>query len=81
MILWLSKLLVLQLMTIPFNFLFLTQGGTIVKLNMGTWHAGPLFQDIDTMDFFSLELSDTNIIDHNTYDYSPQYISFEIVDK
>ena len=29
------------------------------------------------MDFFSLELSDTNIIDHNTYDYSPQYISFE----
>lgn len=33
------------------------------------------------MDFFSLELSDTNIIDHNTYDYSPQYISFEIVDK
>ena len=23
------------------------------------------------MDFFSLELSDTNIIDHNTYDYSP----------
>jgi len=33
------------------------------------------------MDFFSFELSDTNIIDHNTYDYSPQYISFEIVDK
>mmetsp|Transcript_3514 Transcript_3514/g.11883 ORF Transcript_3514/g.11883 Transcript_3514/m.11883 type:complete len:155 (-) Transcript_3514:1943-2407(-) len=60
---------------------FKVTGGTIVKLNMGTWHAGPLFQDIDTMDFFSLELSDTNIIDHNTYDYSPQYISFEIVDK
>ena len=33
------------------------------------------------MDFFSLELSDTNAIDHNTYDYSSQNISFEIVDK
>jgi len=33
------------------------------------------------MDFFSLELSDTNVIDHNTYDYSSQNISFEIVDK
>ena len=33
------------------------------------------------MDFFSLELSDTNIIDHNTYDYAPLNISFEIVDK
>ena len=31
------------------------------------------------MDFFSLELSDTNAIDHNTYDYSSQNISFEIV--
>lgn len=60
---------------------FKVNGGTIVKLNMGTWHAGPFFQDIDSMDFFSLELSDTNIIDHNTYDYSPLNISFEIVDK
>lgn len=60
---------------------FKVTGGTIVKLNMGTWHAGPLFQDVDVMDFFSLELSDTNAIDHNTYDYSSQNISFEIVDK
>lgn len=27
-----------------FKVLIPTRGGTIVKLNMGTWHAGPFFQ-------------------------------------
>jgi len=36
-----------------------------IKLDLGTWHAGPYF-DQDFMDFYNLELSDTNINDHDT---------------
>jgi ureidoglycolate hydrolase len=46
--------------------------GVFVKLEAGTWHAGPLF-DGDGMDFYNLELSDTNITDHNTHDYLHYY--------
>ncbi len=38
--------------------------GEGVKLHQGTWHAGPFF-DADTALFFNLELSDTNLNDHN----------------
>lgn len=41
--------------------------GSFVKLHKGTWHAGPLFDYADHMDFFNLELADTNVTDHNTY--------------
>ena len=37
--------------------------GGFVKLERGTWHAGPLFDDLDHRDFFNLELSDTNLSD------------------
>jgi ureidoglycolate lyase len=41
--------------------------GTAIQLHAGTWHAGPFFQS-DTMNFFNLELSDTNETDHeNAY--------------
>lgn len=46
--------------------------GKFVKLHQGTWHAGPLFDDSDFMDFYNLELSDTNQVDHNTHIYSKQ---------
>lgn len=46
--------------------------GSFVKLHQGTWHAGPLFQDAESMDFYNLELSDTNQVDHNTHVYSTQ---------
>ncbi|MFM7353830.1 MAG: Ureidoglycolate hydrolase, partial [Microcystis aeruginosa] len=40
----------------------------------------PLF-DQPTIDFYNLELSDTNIIDHFTYNFfQEQSIEFEIVD-
>ena len=32
-------------------------------------------------DFYNLELKDTNVVDHNTHDYSPQGVRFEIVDE
>lgn len=44
---------------------FLVPGDTAVMLAVGTWHAGPLFEG-DTQSFFNLELSDTNITDHQT---------------
>lgn len=43
--------------------------GVFIKLHAGTWHAGPLFDAPDKFDFFNLELSDTNVVDHNTHNY------------
>ncbi|KAF7811893.1 Nucleosome assembly [Senna tora] len=45
---------------------FKVSGPKFLKLNQGTWHAGPLFK-ADTMDFYNLELSNTNVIDHTTH--------------
>lgn len=44
--------------------------------------AGPLFRAPDTIDFYNLELSDTNIVDHNAHDYhkSNGGREFEVVD-
>ena len=49
---------------------FKIQHGQFVKLHQGTWHAGPLFDNANQMDFYNLELSDTNQTDHNTHVYS-----------
>lgn len=47
---------------------FKISGICFVKLDLGTWHAGPYFDHTDWMDFYNLELSDTNLTDHTTYD-------------
>jgi ureidoglycolate hydrolase len=58
---------------------FQIPGNCFVKLNVGTWHAGPYF-DQDTIDFYNLELIDTNINDHFTCDLLQTYgIEFEMV--
>lgn len=49
---------------------FRIQHGQFVKLREGTWHAGPLFDEAGQMDFYNLELSDTNQVDHNTHVFS-----------
>lgn len=60
---------------------FKIPGNCFVKLNIGTWHAGPYF-DQDYIDFYNLELSDTNISDHQTCKLQEVYgIEFEIVDS
>ena len=41
------------------------QPGEAVKLHQGTWHAGPFFIAATAL-FFNLELSDTNLADHNS---------------
>ena len=43
--------------------------GVFVKLHEATWHAGPFFSDRQHMDFYNLELADTNIVDHQTHVY------------
>ncbi|MCD7467840.1 Ureidoglycolate lyase [Datura stramonium] len=47
---------------------FRISGPKFIKLNHGTWHAGPLFTD-DKMDFYNLELNNTNVVDHTTHDF------------
>ena len=38
--------------------------GEAVKLQQGTWHAGPFFHAPSAL-FYNLELGDTNLTDHN----------------
>ena len=45
--------------------LVIVQPGEAVKLHQGTWHAGPFFLTPTAL-FFNLELSDTNLTDHNS---------------
>ncbi|KAL5733406.1 hypothetical protein ACOSP7_032745 [Xanthoceras sorbifolium] len=47
---------------------FRISGPKFLKLNRGTWHAGPLFK-ADDMDFYNLELSNTNVVDHTIHDF------------
>ncbi|KAI3977502.1 hypothetical protein MKX01_000415 [Papaver californicum] len=48
---------------------FRISGPKFVKLHIGTWHAGPLFKG-DTMDFYNLELVNTN--DHTAHDFEKE---------
>lgn len=44
---------------------FLIPGDRFVQLHKGTWHAGPYFAATSAL-FYNLELSDTNVVDHET---------------
>ncbi|WNZ43567.1 ureidoglycolate lyase [Leptolyngbya boryana CZ1] len=58
---------------------FRIPGNCFIKLDLGTWHAGPYF-DSDIVDFYNLELSDTNLVDHDTCDLKSTYgTEFEII--
>ena len=58
---------------------FVVPGNCFIKMEVGTWHAGPYF-DRPVMDFYNLELSDTNVTDHFTYNFATkQNLEFEIV--
>ncbi len=58
---------------------FRVPGNCFIKLNVGIWHAGPYF-DADAVDFYNLELSDTNLTDHQTCDLVEAYnIEYQIV--
>ena len=59
--------------------IFRIPGNSFIKLAVGTWHAGPLF-DAPSIDFYNLELSDTNIVDHDTCNLLEHYgVEFQIL--
>ncbi|MBD2483417.1 ureidoglycolate lyase [Planktothrix sp. FACHB-1365] len=56
-------------------------GNCFIKLEVGTWHAGPYFTH-ETVDFYNLELTDTNLVDHFTHSFAKShYLEFEIVES
>jgi len=58
--------------------LFRVDGSRFLKLHVGTWHAAPLFQE-PYMEFYNLELSNTNEVDHpNYYFKKSKGIVFEV---
>ncbi len=58
---------------------FRIPGNCFVKLEIGTWHAGPYFEH-EVVDFYNLELSDTNVVDRFTYDFLEKHnLEFYIV--
>ena len=58
---------------------FRIPGNCFIKLNEGTWHAGPYF-DHEVVDFYNLELADTNVVDHFTHDFLQSHqLEFEMV--
>lgn len=58
---------------------FRIPGNCFIKLEVGTWHAGPYF-DHEFVDFYNLELADTNVVDHFTHDFSQSHqLEFEFI--
>lgn len=58
---------------------FRIPGNCFIKLERGTWHAGPYFEH-DFIDFYNLELSNTNVVDHFTHNFLDSHqLEFEIV--
>ncbi|KAH7672617.1 RmlC-like cupins domain-containing protein [Dioscorea alata] len=58
-------------------YVFRIVGPKFLKLNVGTWHAGPLFKP-KTMDFYNLELSNTNVVDHTTHYFKKDGVAFVV---
>ncbi len=58
---------------------FRIPGNCFIKLNEGTWHAGPYFEH-EVVDFYNLELADTNVVDHFTHDFLQSHnLEFEMI--
>jgi hypothetical protein len=52
--------------------------GTFIKMHQGTWHAGPHFQGPAHMDFYNLELADTNQVDHHNHYFDTDNLVIKI---
>ncbi|MBW4644399.1 MAG: ureidoglycolate lyase [Goleter apudmare HA4340-LM2] len=58
---------------------FRIPGNCFIKLEVGTWHAGPYFEH-EVVDFYNLELSDTNVVDHFTHNFlQSHHLELEII--
>jgi ureidoglycolate hydrolase len=51
---------------------FHVPGDTAIKLHRGTWHAGPFFR-WDWIDFYNLEMVDTNQVDSEHTDFGESH--------
>jgi ureidoglycolate hydrolase len=51
---------------------FSIPGDTAIKLHRGTWHAGPFFT-WEWIDFYNLEMVDTNQVDSESFDFGSKY--------
>ncbi|KAL9274792.1 hypothetical protein AKJ16_DCAP26992 [Drosera capensis] len=60
--------------------LFKVDGPKFLKLNAGTWHSGPFYKG-KAMDFYNLELSNTNVVDHTTLSFKDNGIVFLVDDE
>ncbi|KAL8240007.1 hypothetical protein R6Q59_013362 [Mikania micrantha] len=60
--------------------IFKISGPKFLKLNRGTWHAGPLFKP-DTMNFYNLELINTNVVDHTSHDFKKENGIVFVIDE
>ncbi|MFS8893633.1 hypothetical protein NW833_05315 [Synechococcus sp. O70.1] len=59
---------------------FRVAGDCFIKLELGTWHAGPYFDGEEFIDFYNLELADTNITNHETIDLLQTHnLEFQII--
>ena len=57
---------------------FYVPGNCFIKLARGTWHAGPYFRH-PQVHFYNLELSDTNLTDHQTCNLLQSFgLAFEL---
>jgi ureidoglycolate hydrolase len=60
---------------------FIVPGDRFIKLDKGTWHAGPYFT-AKSMLFYNLELADTNAVDHDSCDLDKTFgLEFEFQRK
>jgi ureidoglycolate hydrolase len=59
---------------------FRIPGNCFIKLNEGTWHAGPYFEH-EFVDFYNLELAETNVVDHFSHDFlQSHHLELEMVE-
>jgi ureidoglycolate hydrolase len=59
---------------------FWIPGDCFIKLHVGTWHAGPYFEH-EWVDFYNLELSDTNLVDHETCNLQATYGQVFVIER
>lgn len=58
---------------------FRIPGNCFIKLEVGAWHAGPYFEHT-FVDFYNLELTGTNIVDHFTHNFLTSHqLEFEFI--
>jgi ureidoglycolate hydrolase len=59
---------------------FAIPGDVAITMKKGTWHSGPYFQP-EMLGFVNLELSDTNVVDHHSYQLDRELNVRVVIDR